>query len=181
MAKTRYVAIRACYYGPPGYRTLFKPGDYLPENWEPGAHFVREGEEPIEITEPARSPGDDPRSTKQIKLDLLSTYPDWIEKNDFDLPNATRKELFMAWKEAEAGEDPQKYKATEPETSGDPLEGRKFFELEDEDIKKFKAQELISSLKERFQLDMSFAGKSKKELIQLGCELEAKQLGARAP
>ena len=63
---TRYKAIRACFYGPPGYHTLFNVGDFLTEGWEPNHHFVPEHSFEGGADDAILGSGDDPRSTKKI-------------------------------------------------------------------------------------------------------------------
>lgn len=49
MAET-YLAIVDCYYASPGFnRKRFKPGDELPEGWEPCQHFLPQSEAKREI------------------------------------------------------------------------------------------------------------------------------------
>jgi len=171
----KYVAIRDCFYGPKGYHTLFQVGDYLPEGWEPGKHFVREGDESKEVPLILKGPGDDVRSTKQIVFDLKAKF-------GIDATNMTRKEAFWAWMEAEEA-------ASEPVVALDPVPGvtdvdpmgtLRFGDLTFDDIQGITAKNLIASMSMRFDLDVKHAGKSKAELVELGKELESKQLGARA-
>jgi hypothetical protein len=171
MAKQRYVAVRDCYYGPPGLRKLFRAGEYLIDGWEPGKHFVPEGEEPEIEERPIQGPGDDPRSTREMLKEL--------EKRGIDMKGEPRGAVFRKLIEIERDEGLTTTEAA-PAVEGDPLAGVKFYELSEDDIETFTAKEIIASMTHRFNVDMSFGGKSKKQLVQLGLELEAKAVGARA-
>ncbi len=177
MAKAeRFIASRACFYGPKGHHTLFNAGDYLPVGWEPGKHFVPEHdfvgeEEPI-----AKGPGDDIRSTKKILFDLKAIHK---VKLPADTP---RKDVYAAWLRAEEDAEPV---VEVPDVAGvtavDPLGTLTFSKLTEADIEALKVKEIVASMEFRFNLEVKFAGKSKKQLVELGAELESKQTGARAP
>jgi hypothetical protein len=176
MAKQqRYVAIRPCYYGPKGYHTYFNPGDYLPEGWEPGKHFVPEHDFVGEADPVATGPGDDSRSTKKILFDLKAVHK-------IDLPSDTpRKVAYTEWIRAEEDAAPVVIEPVEGVTEVDPLGTLKFADLTDKDIDAVLAKDIIASMQFRFGMDVKHAGKSKKQLVELGAELESKQTGARAP
>ena len=172
---TRYKAIRACFYGPPGYHTLFNVGDFLTEGWEPNHHFVPEHSFEGGADDAILGSGDDPRSTKKMAFDLKAVH-------GVELPaGTTRKEVFTAWVHAEQAARP----VVKPEpveiVSVDPLGTLKFADLTEKDIEALKAKEIIASMEFRFGLEVKHAGKSKRELVELGAELESKQVGARAP
>lgn len=196
MAK-KYVCIRKCYY----LNTLFYVGDVLPAGVKPNKHFVVEGNEPIEEDKVIVVAGDDARSTDQIIADAneLGCNLD---------PETPRKEAFASWKKAD--EAPTKKPAAEPEppakeegknetgeedkteTPGttapeqpldttDALGGKKFAECTPDQLNNPTNAALGELIKTRFNSDVKFAGKSKKQLIEMGLKLEAKQAGAKAP
>jgi hypothetical protein len=169
--KVRYVAVRDCYYGPPGLRKLFRAGEYLIDGWEPGKHFVAEGEEPEEVEPAIQGPGDDPRSTRQMLKEL--------EDKGIDMKGEARGAIFRKLIELER-EEGITHTELAPPVEGDPLAGVKFYELSEDDVDRFTAKEITASITHRFNVDMSLRGKSKKQLVQLGLELEAKAVGARA-
>ena len=176
----KFVCIRECHYGPRGYRKRFEIGEELPSNWRPGKHFV-----PAEAFGDALAgataivtPADDPRSTKKIIKDLKKKH-----KIELD-PKSSRKEAFYAWVDAEAALEEKPVE--EPETdvgdqTADPLGALKFGQLTEEDIDAFKAKELVQSLQIRYGVELTFAGKSKRELVDYGIEQEMVHVGARAP
>jgi len=164
-----YVCIRDCYYGPQGYRNLFKVGDLLPAGWQPGKHFaeIGGGKKPIEYAAPLVA-GDDPRSTKEIINDLKT-------KHGIDMRGKPRKEAFAAWLAAEAGNPV--FTTELVERVQDPLDGLAFSEI---NVSRTRKNDIESAIEERFAIDVKTSGKTKKELVEMAVELESKQVGARA-
>lgn len=171
MARQIYVAVRDCYYGPPGLRKLFRAGERLIDGWEPGKHFVAEGEIPEDLEPVVQGPGDDVRSTRQMLEEL--------EDREIDMKGESRGAIFRKLLEIEREEGITNAEAAAP-VDGDPLAGIKFYELSEDDVEKFTAKEIAASIAHRFEIDVSLRGKSKKQLVQLGLELETKAVGARA-
>jgi len=85
MAK-KMICIKECFV----YNKRFKQGDEFPEQWVkegylPNMHFLPEGEAEAAIVEsklnrPVQCAGDDPRSTKDLKAELMKHMKSFPEK-----------------------------------------------------------------------------------------------------
>ena len=96
MSNAKYICIRACYYGPPGNKRLYRPGERL-QAGKPNKHFVPASEFHRGLINKApTSPQDDPRSTARIIQELKHKYGVVL------CPETTsRVEAFRAWIKAE--------------------------------------------------------------------------------
>ena len=86
MAKEKMIAVKECYV----YNKRFKQGDEFPEKWLaegylPNQHFAPASEAKTLIDfnrehRPIQCAGDDPRSTKELKAELLKFVKSFPEK-----------------------------------------------------------------------------------------------------
>ena len=184
MAKDKYVCHRKCYYN----NTVFCVGDPLPPGLPPNKHFSIDGEGPDADEKHIVMAGDDPRSTKQIIIDLK-------EKHGIEMGSKTgRKPAFAKWLKAEnAAADKRKEAATPAKTKekapaadadkaddADVLGGKKFGECLPDELDKITNEQLGKLINKRFKVDFKFSGKSKKVLIETALKYESKQKGAKA-
>ncbi len=171
-----FVCIRDCFYGPPGYRQLFKVGDKLPAGWEPNKHFASTSSGVVKGIEAPKGPGDDPRSTSKMIQELKLMH-------GIDMAGKTRKEVFAAWVEAENAPKTGAPDAPAPEPeepAEDPMADFVFSSMTPDQIEAAKVREIAAAIKYRFNIDVAFVGKTKHELIQMGIDLEQRRKGARA-
>lgn len=81
-----WICVNECYYGPPGRMHHYRPGDRLLPGVPSGRHFRPKGS-PGAAMVPARTAGDDPRSTVAMR-EALRGYGVQVDEG---LP---RKEIF---------------------------------------------------------------------------------------
>lgn len=180
----KYECVRTCYY----LGKLFKPGNPLPDWAEPNKHFLPVGESLGEDEKKkVFGPGDDPRSTRQIKKDLK-------EKFDIDA-SGTRKDLWLRWKEAtDAAEDAARQdaeasfgapqgNAKHPERFDRPAFkneslNKKFTEMSPDDIDKLSVKDMCDKLNAppySRQDAKPGPGMTKARLVKMGVDFEEKQ------
>ena len=175
----KYICHRKCFF----MNTLFYPGDTLPAGMKANKHFSIEGQGPDVDEKHVIVPGDDPRSTNQIIADLETDYGIKVDEG------SSRKEVFVKWKKAEDAafaennNAPAAKKAektlVDPDQK-DALNGKRFGDCTPDELNAPTNEALGNLINARFKVDMKFAGKSKKELIEMGLKYESKQAGAKA-
>jgi hypothetical protein len=195
-----WICIRNCYY----LDRYWKAGENLHsipgfEDAPPGKHFALNGIVPRDEIQQITRPGDDPRSTDQIRRDIEKNFP------HVKIPeNADRKKLFNLWMDAEkttgenAKEEPKR--ATKPdaetdaekttvedakekrfkeyvaeakaEAAKDPLDGKNFSALTPDEVDRLKPRDIAQAVKARFGVEMRYNGVSKSSLIQQALQYE---------
>ena len=165
---SKWIAIRNCYY----LKRYWQAGESLNdtggyEDAPPGKHFALDGKIPAGEIDSIVRPGDDPRSTVQIRKDLEEIHG--VDTKGV----ADRKDLFNLWTDAEKAKAAE---AAPPVPDGveivDPLGTRKFSDLSPDELNELKNQELADSMKVRFGLDVKYKGIPKENLIQQALQLE---------
>jgi len=185
MPNGKWICVRDCYY----LRRYWYAGESLNdtagfEDAPPGKHFAIDGIIERDATSEIVRPGDDPRSTAQIREDLLLTHS--IEAPD----DANRRTLFAMWveaeREAERAAAPARASESQPaanapvspsEVAGagnvDPLGTRRFSDLQPDELDSLKSAEIADAVLTRYGVDMKWRGRPKATLIQEALQLEA--------
>jgi hypothetical protein len=91
-----HICIKECYYGSPGCRIHYKPGDRL-RGEVPNKHFVKAQDfDPRQLNPWPENELHDKRSTVKILADLLHKF-----EIRLDPKTTTRKEAFAIWRKAQ--------------------------------------------------------------------------------
>lgn len=184
----KWICVRTCHY----LQRYWMAGESLNdtsgyEDAPPGKHFALNGILRDEVSDIVR-PGDDPRSTIQIREDLLVIH-------EIETPEDTsRRDLFNRWIHAEKAavvrkaEGPATPSSNDSEGSEtpplppadgvtvvDPMGTTKFSELGPDDVDKLKNAEIAKSMKIRFGIAVANDGRGQKKenLLQQALQLEA--------
>lgn len=165
----KYICIRKCYL----HGKLWDLGDVFEpmfEGAEPNKHFALNGVVQIENRTGPMGPGDDPRSTVQIKADLEALTN---KKPD---PSWNRKQLFWAWVDAarENGQTViQEPAQPSKKTYFNEQNAKMFSEMSPDDIENMKADDMRSKLESPpYSLDLGRGYVNKTEMVKRGIEIE---------
>jgi hypothetical protein len=161
-----YICYHTCYYGPRGLRKLYSPGDKLLPGIEPGKYFSLDGAPPKDHVTPSYGPGDDPRSTYQIRADLLA----WGVK----MPSSSsRRSLYNKYLEEKSKhEDDLPQSVMEGQKQSDPLGGKNICEMTPDEISSINPEDVVVAIQMRYGAHLKYNGKNRDEVMKKAVQIE---------